>query len=75
MQEPRKPHLNAAKHVLKYVLSTLEMGLIFKKEVGFSLHCYADVDFGGDLDVRKSTSSYVFLSDSVCISWCSKKQD
>jgi len=50
MQEPRKPHLDAAKHVLKYVLSTLEMGLMFKKEVGSSLHGYADANFGGDLD-------------------------
>ena len=73
MQEPMKPHLDAAKHILKYVLSTLEMGLMFKKEVGFSLHGYADADFGGDFDDRKSTSGYVFLSGSACISWCSEK--
>ena len=35
---------------------------------------YSDADWGGDLDQRKSTSSYVFLLNKGAISWCSKKQ-
>jgi hypothetical protein len=34
---------------------------------------YADADWGGDLDERKSTSGYVFLLNSGVISWSSKK--
>lgn len=29
----------------------------------------------GDLDDQKSTSGYIFLCGSVCVSWCSKKKD
>jgi hypothetical protein len=35
---------------------------------------YADADWGGDLDERKSTSDYVFLLNNEVISWSSKKQ-
>jgi hypothetical protein len=35
---------------------------------------YADADWGGDLDERKSTSGYIFLLNNGVISWSSKKQ-
>ena len=43
---------------------------------GSELHLvgYSDVDWGGDLDQHKSTSSYVFLLNKGVISWCGKKQ-
>jgi hypothetical protein len=36
---------------------------------------YADADWGGDLDERKSTSGYIFLLNNGVISWSSKKQN
>ena len=50
MQSPRKPHLEAAKKILKYVNSTLDIGLFFEKKVTSSLVGFTDADFGGDLD-------------------------
>ena len=38
------------------------------------LRGYTNVDWGGDLDERKSTSSYVFLLENGAITWFSKKQ-
>ncbi|CAJ2654885.1 unnamed protein product [Trifolium pratense] len=35
---------------------------------------YANSDYAGDLDDRKSTSGYVFMIGSKAVSWCSKKQ-
>ena len=35
---------------------------------------YTDADWGGDLDVKKSTLGYVFLLGNGVITWCSKKQ-
>jgi len=75
MQEPRKPHLEAANGILKYVKSTSDMGLLFGKDTDFNLHGFTDAHYGGDVDDRKSTSGYIFMSGSTTISWCSKKQD
>ncbi|KAG6496126.1 hypothetical protein ZIOFF_043974 [Zingiber officinale] len=58
MQEPRKPHFEEAKKILKYVNSTLNLGLLYEKGVEFSLQGFAYADFGGDLDDRRSTSEY-----------------
>ncbi|KAG6481671.1 hypothetical protein ZIOFF_058290 [Zingiber officinale] len=55
MQEPRKPHFEEAKKILKYVNSTLNLGLLYEKGVEFSLQGFAYADFGGDLDDRRST--------------------
>ncbi|KAG7568076.1 Reverse transcriptase RNA-dependent DNA polymerase [Arabidopsis thaliana x Arabidopsis arenosa] len=68
MQAPRKPHLEAAKKILKYVKTTLDMGLVYKYNAKIFLHGFIDADFGGDLDDQKSTSGYVFLcGDTKCI--------
>ena len=73
MQESRKPHLEEAKKILKYVNTTLDVGLFYKKNAGFSLRGFADSDFAGDLDDRRSTSGFVFLCGTASMSWCSKK--
>lgn len=75
MQAPCRPHLDVANGILKYVYSTIDMGLFFKNGVRFELHGFFDADLGGDLDDRKSTSSYVLSCGSTSASWCSKKQD
>lgn len=72
MQAPRKSHLEAAKRILKYVNSTLDLGLLYKRGAGVSL---VNLDLGGDLDDRRFTSGYVFPCGGTSISWCSKKQD
>jgi len=35
---------------------------------------YADANFAGDVDDRKSTSGHVFLFGGTTVSWLSKKQ-
>ncbi|KAK8963153.1 hypothetical protein KSP40_PGU007585 [Platanthera guangdongensis] len=75
MAEPRQSHLVAAKHILKYVKSTSDMGLLYRRDSDFALLGYTDADYDGDSDDRRSTSGYVFTCGSSNISWCSKKQD
>ncbi|CAM8904964.1 unnamed protein product [Rhodiola kirilowii] len=75
LQEPRKPHLEAAKKILKYVISTIDFCLFYKRRDNFHLQGYTDADFDGDLDERKSTSGYVFMCNDTSVSWGSKKQD
>jgi hypothetical protein len=35
---------------------------------------FCDSDWGGNVDTRRSTTSYVFLLGGAAVSWASKKQ-
>ncbi|XP_047306358.1 uncharacterized mitochondrial protein AtMg00810-like [Impatiens glandulifera] len=74
MQEPRKPHLEKVKKILKYINTSLDIGLLYEKDAKFVLQGYADVDFSRDRDDRRSTSEFVFLCGNTSISWSSRKQ-
>ncbi|XP_047342762.1 uncharacterized mitochondrial protein AtMg00810-like [Impatiens glandulifera] len=60
MQKPRKPHLEEAKKILKYINTSLDIGLLYEKDAKFVLQGYADADFAGDRDDRMSTSGFCF---------------
>ncbi|XP_042445550.1 secreted RxLR effector protein 161-like [Zingiber officinale] len=74
MQNPKKPHLEAARRILRYVKSTTDYGLLYKRNENCKLVGYCDADYAGDCDTRRSTTGYVFKLGSVTISWCSKRQ-
>jgi hypothetical protein len=77
MHDPRKPHLIAAKRILRYLRGTLEHGLLFPNCThgeGCALVGYSDSVWCGDIADRKSTSGYVFKFNNVAILWCTKKQ-
>ncbi|XP_047331788.1 uncharacterized mitochondrial protein AtMg00810-like [Impatiens glandulifera] len=73
MQEPRKSHLEEAKKILKYINTSLDIGLLYEKDAKFVLQRYAHADFVGDRDDRRSTSGFVFLCGNTRISWSSRK--
>ncbi|WMV47529.1 hypothetical protein MTR67_040914 [Solanum verrucosum] len=75
MQSLTKPHLEAVKRILKYINSTSDLGLFFKRKNDLVFIGYTDANFGGDMDNRRSTLGYIFLCGGTGISWCSKKQD
>ena len=69
IQHPRTPHLDVVHHLLQYIKGTPGQGLHFPASNSFNLSAYADADWGGCLDTRRSTSgSCVFLGDAL-ISW------
>lgn len=74
MQEPKKPHLEAARRILRYVKNTMDYGLFYKKENVYEVKGYCDADYAGDCDTRRSTTGYVFSIGSGAVSWCSKRQ-
>ncbi|KAE8686769.1 Detected protein of unknown function [Hibiscus syriacus] len=74
MQNPKKPHLEAVRRILRYVKSTIDYGLLYKKGEDCKLVGYCDADYAGDHDTRRSTIGYVFKLGSGTISWCSKRQ-
>ncbi|XP_058185841.1 uncharacterized mitochondrial protein AtMg00810-like [Rhododendron vialii] len=71
---PRTTHWAALLRILRYLRGTLHQCLLISSTSSLTLHAYADVDWAGDVNDRKSTSGLcVFLGDSL-ISWKSKKQ-
>ena len=78
MSRPGKQHWIGVKRVLRYIKGTLNYGLIYKStdSKGMMSDCcgYADADWAGDIETRKSTSGYVFQIGSSTVSWSSKRQ-
>ncbi|KAE8669113.1 Detected protein of unknown function [Hibiscus syriacus] len=74
MQNPKKPHLEAVRRILRYVKSTIDYGLLYKKGEDCKLVGYCDANYVGDHDTRRPTTGYVFNLGSRTIFWCSKRQ-
>ena len=79
MSNPGIQHWNAAKHVLRYLRHTAELGLTFTASRNGNigdpkLHGFCDSDYAGCVDSRKSTTGYVFFLDQSTISWSSGLQ-
>ncbi|GJY99882.1 ribonuclease H-like domain-containing protein [Tanacetum coccineum] len=74
MHDPREPHLDALKRILRYVQGTLDSGLHLYVSSTTSLVGYTDADWAGCPSTRMSTSGYcVFLGDNL-LSWSTKRQ-
>jgi hypothetical protein len=73
---PGIAYCKALLQVLAYLHGTqnlsLELGSVSK---GVELAAYADADWAGDLDKRRSRSGYVVLCNDSPIIWSSKLQD
>jgi hypothetical protein len=71
MHNPGKGHWNAVKWILRYLKGTSHFGLLFDKnsvkEIG--VMGFVDSDFAGDLDKKRSISSYVFSLCGSTVSW------
>lgn len=73
MAKPTNLHLMAAKRVLRYLKGTTDLGIFYNNGGCEDLIGYADSDYAGDLDDRKSTSGYIFMLGSGEVAWSSKK--
>ena len=74
MHDPRIPHYNHVKRILRYLKGTLDLGLHINKSSPTSLTAYSDADWAGCPDTRRSTSGFcVFLGNNL-VSWSSKRQ-
>ena len=55
MQDPGKGHWHAVKKIPRYILSTVDIGLVFEQDVGIGQFIvgYYDSNYTGDLDKRR----------------------
>jgi hypothetical protein len=72
--------MKAANRLLSYIRGTIHLAIVYggiavenDLDKG-ALHGYSDSDFAGDLELRKSTSGYVFFFAGGVISYQSKRQ-
>jgi hypothetical protein len=72
--EPRRVHLVAAKHVMRYLKGTIDYGLSYDGDHDFTLSGYTDAYWAGSVYDRKNTSGCCFSLVSAMISWKSRKQ-
>ncbi|GJV21822.1 hypothetical protein Tco_1370842 [Tanacetum coccineum] len=72
--KPTEMHLHAIKRIFRYLKGTLNMGLWYPKDSGFALTAFADADYAGCQDTRRSTSGSAQFLGGRLVSWSSKKQ-
>ncbi|GJQ96015.1 ribonuclease H-like domain-containing protein [Tanacetum coccineum] len=75
MHNPREPHLNAMKRVLRYLRGTTDFGLQLFWSTTSQLIAYSDADWAGCPATRRFASGYcVFLGDNL-LTWSSKRHN
>ena len=72
--QPRRVHLVAAKHVMRYLKGTIDFGLYYDGIHEYRLYGYTDVDWAGNISDIKSTSGGCYSLGSAMISWFGKKK-
>ncbi|XP_068149509.1 uncharacterized protein [Drosophila tropicalis] len=72
-QDPHSEHEAGVKHILRYLASTMDKKLRYKR-TGQAFSGHVDADWGGDKTDRKSYTGYVFFLAGGPISWKSEKQ-
>jgi hypothetical protein len=74
---PSLHHWNEAVRILKYLKGTATLGLTYSGNAADlnQVHGYADSDWGGCKDTKRSTGGYVFMLNNAAISWSSKRQN
>jgi hypothetical protein len=68
-------HWTIVKNILKYLIRTKKVFLVFGGEEELIVKGYNDVSFQTDADDSKSQSSFVFCLNGGAMSWKSSKRD
>jgi hypothetical protein len=68
-------HVRAARHLMRYLRATSELCLTFAPDTCKRVVLgYADADWGGCLDTRRSTTGYLFKIYGGPVAWKSRRQ-
>ncbi|GJX53156.1 retrovirus-related pol polyprotein from transposon TNT 1-94 [Tanacetum coccineum] len=67
-------HLHAVKRIFQYLRGTINWGLWYPKDSSIALTEFADADYAGCQDTRRSTSGSMQNLGYRLVSWSSKRQ-
>ncbi|GJU41144.1 retrovirus-related pol polyprotein from transposon TNT 1-94 [Tanacetum coccineum] len=73
-ENPKTTHLEAVKHIFRYIRGTSHLGLWYPKGTGIEIVVYANSDHAGNYVDRKSTSGICTFIGCCLTSWFGKKQ-
>lgn len=74
VSSPTTNDLIEAKRVLRYLKSTIEVGLHLGGAEKLKLECYVDADWAGEAGDRKSNTGYLFKYGGGVVGWGCRKQ-
>ena len=74
LSNPGFSHCQAAKHVLRYLRGTADVGITFMKCDDTGLNGYTDSDYASCKDDRRSITGFCFNVGSGAISWAARRQ-
>ena len=74
MESPKRYHWQVGKMIFRYVLGTINYGILYSTSSDFKLTGYTDSDFASNIDDRKNTTGYIYNIGSCAVSWESKKK-
>lgn len=74
--DPAHHHGQALKTLLRYIRSTIDLGIEYgpPESSGSSLKAYSDFDYAADRLNRKSILGYVYMFAGGSVAWMSRKQ-
>ena len=71
---PTEAYLTAVKRILRYLMGSINLGLMYNKPADYKLIGFSDADWARDIDSRHSTTGNLFVMSGAAISWLSRKQ-
>jgi hypothetical protein len=75
MKDPKEDHMEALKHLMRYVAATTNFGLQYDRGEGeLRLLGYNDNDLAADIDDHRSTTGVLFFLGNNPVTWLSRKQ-
>ncbi|XP_057958710.1 uncharacterized mitochondrial protein AtMg00810-like [Malania oleifera] len=73
MHSPRTSHLDAVYHILQYVKTSPELGLLYSSRIQPGLSVFTNGDYIGSKTDRRSISGICAFKGDHLLSWKSKK--
>ena len=71
---PGKPHWAAVKRILRYLASTIDRGITYRRTSSLQPVGFADSDWGNNTDDRRSITGYMFNMSGAPVAWKSRAQ-